>query len=119
MVAGHRDVCYSNLALMPAPQFYAIVPGILNEHDALCLLASRLQNHVVALGFLYGQQLDLGLRGVDDHGQLGLAHLALEFLIIEVSGATDCLFLHLDLNPVLQALDVHCPTRPSAPARVE
>lgn len=119
VVPRHRDIGYADLALVAPAQLDAVVAGVLDQHHTFGFLAGRFQDHVVAFGFLDRQQLNLRLVGVDDHGQLRLANLAFEFLVIEVCGSANGFLLHLDLNPMLQALNVHCATRSGASTRVE
>ena len=68
VIPRHRNVCYSNLALVPPAQLDALGPQILDQQHALRFLACRLEDHVVVFRLLDGQQLHLRFSSLDDHG---------------------------------------------------
>ena len=96
---------------MSAAQFYARLRQVLDHHDRFRLFACSLQDQVISFRLLNGEHLDDSvIISLHDNRQLSLAHLAFKLLEIVVEGAPNYFLLHLDVDPLQQALQMNCPT---------
>ena len=124
MFPRYRYVRYSYLALVAPAQLDAGLGGVLQDHDALLLLAGPLEDEVGPLGPVQRDQFPVVEIAVlsphlDEARKLRLADLTLEFGEVVVLGASYNLLLDLDPDPLGQAGVVDGPTRSIALAGIE
>jgi len=123
VLAGNRNIRNANLTLMAPSYLHALLRGVLNDHDALLLLTGTLQNEVVSCGFVYANHFFCksiaATRHLNIPRKLRLTDFTLKLGEVVVLSPTDHLLLHLDPNPLSQALEVHRATRSVTLAGIE
>ena len=123
VLAGNRNIRNANLTLMAPSYLHALFRGVLDDHDALLLLTGTLQNKVVSCGFIHAYHFFCisiaATRYLNIARKLRLTDLALKFGEVVVLSPTHHLLLHLDPNPLGQALEVYRATRSVTLAGIE
>jgi hypothetical protein len=106
VVAGYGDISHPDLAVMAAAQFDTLGGDVLDDHHVVGFFGDSLEDDVVALRLVDGEELVLDVALLDVAGVLVLADLAVELLEVVLDGAAHHFLLHLRLVPLLQAAEV-------------
>lgn len=104
---------------MASAQLDAALSNILDHHHTLSFFTRALKDQIVALRFLNRQEFPIFPTNLHNHRQLILTNLALKLIKVEMQSPPNNFLLHLEMNPLDQALNVHGPARPRTQARIK